>query len=207
MSKIVGVDVGGTFTDLIVLDEATGAVNIAKVPSTPDNQAFGVLSAIEQGGAALDEIETIVHGTTVTTNALLERKIATCGLITTKGFRDSLELGRRTRPNPYGLIGSFECLIPRNLRLEAIERMYSDGEVVMPLDEQSVRDAVQQLIEDGVETLYSCKTGVCKTCAVKVLDGEPIHRDTVLTENEKGNEQLMCLCVSRASTKELTLDI
>jgi hypothetical protein len=70
--------------------------------------------------------------------------------------------------------------------------------------DQTLLDA---LIEDGVETLYSCKTGVCKTCAVKVLDGEPIHRDTVLTENEKGNEQLMCLCVSRASTKELTLDI
>jgi N-methylhydantoinase A len=153
MSKIVGVDVGGTFTDLIVLDDVTGAVRIAKVPSTPENQAFGVLSAIEQGGAALDEIETIVHGTTVTTNALLERKIATCGLITTKGFRDSLELGRRTRPNPYGLIGSFECLIPRNLRLEAIERMDSDGEIVTKLDEQSVRDAVQQLIEAGVESL------------------------------------------------------
>lgn len=153
MSKIVGVDVGGTFTDLIVLDEATGAVNIAKVPSTPDNQAFGVLSAIEQGGAALDEIETIVHGTTVTTNALLERKIAACGLITTQGFRDSLELGRRTRPNPYGLIGSFECLIPRNLRLEANERMDSDGEIVTKLDEQSVREAVQQLIEAGVESL------------------------------------------------------
>ena len=153
MSKVVGVDVGGTFTDLIVLDDETGAVSIAKVPSTPENQAYGVLAAIEAGGASLDEIETIVHGTTVTTNALLERKIATCGLITTKGFRDSLELGRRTRPNPYGLIGSFECLIPRNLRLEAIERMDSDGEVVTPLDEQSVRDAVQRLIDDGVESL------------------------------------------------------
>ncbi len=153
MSKIIGVDVGGTFTDLIALDDVTGVVRIAKVPSTPENQAFGVLAAIEQGGTALDEIETIVHGTTVTTNALLERKIATCGLITTKGFRDSLELGRRTRPNPYGLIGSFECLIPRNLRLEAVERMDSDGKVVTKLDEQSVRDAVQRLIEDGVESL------------------------------------------------------
>ena len=153
MSKIVGVDVGGTFTDLIVLDDETGAVRIAKVPSTPENQAFGVLYAIEAGGASLDEIETIVHGTTVTTNALLERKIATCGLITTKGFRDSLELGRRTRPNPYGLIGSFECLIPRNLRLEADERMDSDGEIVTPLDEQSVRNAVQRLIDEGVESL------------------------------------------------------
>ncbi len=153
MGKIVGVDVGGTFTDLIALDDATGAVSIAKVPSTPENQAFGVMSAIEQGGAELPEIDTIVHGTTVTTNALLERKIASCGLITTKGFRDSLELGRRTRPNPYGLIGSFECLIPRNLRLEVTERMDSAGEVVTALDEQSVRDAVQRLIDEGVESL------------------------------------------------------
>ena len=153
MGKIVGVDVGGTFTDLIALDDATGAVKIAKVPSTPENQAFGVLSAIEQGDAKLPEIDTIVHGTTVTTNALLERKIASCGLITTKGFRDSLELGRRTRPNPYGLIGSFECLIPRNLRLEVTERMDSAGEVVTALDEQSVRDAVRRLIDAGVESL------------------------------------------------------
>ncbi len=153
MGKIVGVDVGGTFTDLIALDDATGAVKIAKVPSTPENQAFGVLSAIEQGDAKLPEIDTIVHGTTVTTNALLERKVASCGLITTKGFRDSLELGRRTRPNPYGLIGSFECLIPRNLRLEVTERMDSAGEVVTALDEQSVRDAVRRLIDAGVESL------------------------------------------------------
>lgn len=153
MSQIVGVDVGGTFTDLIVLDDDTGAVNIAKVPSTPENQAFGVLAAIEEGGASLDAIDTIVHGTTVTTNALLERKIATCGLITTKGFRDSLELGRRTRPKPYGLIGTFECLIPRERRLEATERMDADGDVVTALDEDSVRDAAKALLEAGVESL------------------------------------------------------
>jgi N-methylhydantoinase A len=153
MGQVVGVDVGGTFTDLIVLDDATGAVSIAKVPSTPDNQAFGVLAAIEQGGARLSDIDTIVHGTTVTTNALLERKIATCGLITTVGFRDILELGRRTRPKPYGLTGSFNCLIPRERRLEVIERMDSDGEIVRPLDEDSVRLAIKSLIDAGVESL------------------------------------------------------
>lgn len=153
MAHVVGVDVGGTFTDLIVLDDATGDVRIAKVPSTLDNQAFGVLCAIQQGGVPLDEIETIVHGTTVTTNALLERKVASCGLITTKGFRDVLELGRRTRPNRYGLTGQFECLIPRNWRLEATERMDSTGNVVTPLDEDEVRAAAQALLDEGVESV------------------------------------------------------
>src|SRR5471030_2686020 len=105
--KIVGVDVGGTFTDLILLDEAEGGVRIAKVPTTVENQAFGVLAALAQAGAELAEIGAIVHGTTTTTNALLERKIARVGLITTRGFRDVLELGRRTRPQPYGLRGTF----------------------------------------------------------------------------------------------------
>tara|TARA_Y100001934_G_scaffold85106_1_gene105731 strand:- start:5318 stop:7351 length:2034 start_codon:yes stop_codon:yes gene_type:complete len=153
MGHIVGVDVGGTFTDLIVLNELTGSVNIAKVPSTPENQAFGVLSAINEGNTPLTDIDSIIHGTTVTTNALLERKISNCGLITTRGFRDSLELGRRTRPNPYGLIGNFECLIPREKRLETTERMNADGEIITPLDEDEVRVAAKLLLEMGVESV------------------------------------------------------
>ena len=153
MSQIIGVDVGGTFTDLILLDAASGEVRIAKVLSTPENQAFGVLSAIESVGAALESLESIVHGTTVTTNALLERKVSPCGLITTAGFRDVLELGRRTRPKPYGMTGWFECLIPREWRLEVDERMDSDGEVVRALDEDGVRQTARQLREAGVEAL------------------------------------------------------
>ena len=101
--RIAGIDVGGTFTDLIVVDDASGEVRIAKVPTTVDNQAFGVLAAIAAAGVEAASLDAIVHGTTTTTNAMLERKIATVGLITTKGFRDVLELGRRTRPKPYGL--------------------------------------------------------------------------------------------------------
>ena len=82
----------------------------------------------------------MVHGTTTTTNALLERKIAKVGLITTKGFRDVLELGRRTRPQPYGLRGTFQPLIERELRLEVAERMDADGKVLTPLDEAAVAD-------------------------------------------------------------------
>jgi N-methylhydantoinase A len=151
--KIVGVDVGGTFTDLILFDEERREVRIAKVPTTVENQAFGVLAALAQAGAVLGELGAIVHGTTTTTNALLERKIARVGLLTTRGFRDVLELGRRTRPQPYGLIGSFEPLIPRELRLEVDERTDADGEVLRPLDRGEVEAAVRALLAQGVESL------------------------------------------------------
>ena len=94
MSKLVGVDVGGTFTDLVLVDEATGDVRVAKVPTTPANQATGVLAALAGAAAGPAELKVIVHGTTTATNALLERKGARTGLITTRGFRDVLELGR-----------------------------------------------------------------------------------------------------------------
>jgi N-methylhydantoinase A len=153
VSKVIGCDVGGTFTDLILLDEGVGEVSIAKVPTTPDNQAIGVMAAIEQAGADCRELSLLLHGTTTTTNALLEKKIAHCGLITTQGFRDVLELGRRTRPNPYGLIGSFEPLISREFRLEVPERMDADGNVVTALDEDEVRRAALKLLELGCESL------------------------------------------------------
>ncbi|MEQ9200333.1 MAG: hydantoinase/oxoprolinase family protein, partial [Rhodospirillales bacterium] len=150
---VVGVDVGGTFTDLIVLDTGTGEVRVAKVPTTVENQAFGVMSAIEAGGVDLPTTGSIVHGTTTTTNAVLEGKVARCGLITTKGFRDVLELGRRTRPKPYGLIGSFEPVIPRELRMEVPERMDAAGEIITPLDEAAVIAAMAALQAAGCESL------------------------------------------------------
>jgi N-methylhydantoinase A len=153
MSWIAGIDVGGTFTDLIALDAASGQVRLAKVPTTPENQAYGVIAALEDAGIALNELALIVHGTTTTTNALLERKLAKTGLITTRGFRDVLELGRRTRPRPYGLTGWFEPLIPRELRLEVSERMDAEGIPVVPLDETAVRSAVSRLLEAGCESL------------------------------------------------------
>ncbi|HET9045286.1 MAG TPA: hydantoinase/oxoprolinase family protein, partial [Burkholderiales bacterium] len=153
MTRIAGIDVGGTFTDLVLVDEATGEVRLAKVPTTADNQAFGVLAALGQTGVGLTKVGAIVHGTTTTTNAMLERKIAKVGLITTRGFRDILELGRRTRPRPYGLIGAFHPLIERELRLEVDERMDSDGAVVRPLDEAAVERAARRLLELGAESV------------------------------------------------------
>lgn len=148
-NRVVGVDVGGTFTDLIALDPETGALNLAKVPTTPANQAEGVLDAIDTGGVDLATLDLIIHGTTTTTNAVLERKMAPTGMITTRGFRDVLELGRRTRPQAYGLTGTFAPIIPRNLRLEVPERMDAQGVVVIALDTEAVLDAGRALIEAG----------------------------------------------------------
>ena len=152
-SWVVGIDVGGTFTDLIMLNADDATVRLAKVPTTMHNQAYGVIAALEAAGAILADLQVIVHGTTTTTNAILERKVAKVGLITTRGFRDSLELGRRTRPKPYGLTGSFEPLVPRELRLEVPERMDAEGEVVTALDGDAVKSAVQALIARGCEAL------------------------------------------------------
>ena len=149
----VGVDVGGTFTDVFAFDGESGRFEIAKVASTPGAQADGFMAGIDASGAPAASIETVVHGTTVATNAILERKGAKCGLVATRGFRDALELGRRTRPNRWGLTGSFEALIPRELRLDVTERIDAQGRVVVPLDEDELRDAVTTLRDAGCEAL------------------------------------------------------
>ena len=150
---VLGVDVGGTYTDLLLVDSAGSTYRVAKVPTTPGDQSVGFLAGLAELAVPARAIETIVHGTTIGTNAILERKGATCGLITTRGFRDILELGRRTRPNAYGMTGSFEALIPRELRLEVTERIGAEGDVVVPLDEEEVRAAVGRLRELGAEAL------------------------------------------------------
>lgn len=154
---IAGADVGGTFTDLVILNPATGEVRLAKTPTTLDpkdgGQAAGVLAALDQAQTPLPDISLIIHGTTTTTNAVLERKLAKTGLITTRGFRDVLELGRRTRPNAYGMTGQFTPIIPRDLRLEVAERMDAKGRILTPLDEDELRINVTKLAEMGCESL------------------------------------------------------
>jgi len=149
----VGIDVGGTFTDLLAIDQASGEVKLAKVPTTVDNQAIGFMAALAAAGANPATLQAVVHGTTTTTNALLERKVARVGLITTRGFRDVLELGRRTRPQPYGLRGTFHPLIDREVRLEVPERMDADGKVLTPLDEAAVAEAAKTLLAAGCEAV------------------------------------------------------
>ena len=153
MSRVAGIDVGGTFTDLILVDDASGEVRLAKVPTTVHNQAFGVIAALDAAQADPASLDAIVHGTTTTTNAMLERKIARVGLITTRGFRDVLELGRRTRPTPYGLTGRFVPLIARELRLEVDERMDAEGKVLVPMVEAQVEAAARQLVAAGAESV------------------------------------------------------
>lgn len=152
---VAGIDVGGTFTDLVLYERgsARSRVRVAKVPTTLPNQAVGVVAAIAAAGIRPADLDLVIHGTTATTNAILERKIARVGLITTCGFRDTLELGRRTRPKPYGLFGTFEPLVPRERRLEVQERMDARGDVVLPLDEAGVASAAQALLEAGCESL------------------------------------------------------
>ncbi|MDG4894471.1 hydantoinase/oxoprolinase family protein [Mesorhizobium sp. WSM4976] len=151
---VAGIDVGGTFTDLLLIDgKAGGKVHIAKTPTTVENQAFGVVAALGATGFPIDGIDLIVHGTTTTTNAVLERRLARTGMITTRGFRDVIELGRRTRPQAYGMTGTFVPVIPRDLRLEVSERVEASGTVRIPLDETEMRDAVKKLLDAGCESL------------------------------------------------------
>jgi N-methylhydantoinase A len=152
-SQVAGIDVGGTFTDLVLFDTISGKVRLAKTPTTLDNQAFGVLNALDAAEADVAALDLIVHGTTTTTNAVLERNLCRTGLITTRGFRDVLELGRRTRPNPYGMKGEFRPIIPRDLRLEVPERMDAAGNVLIPLDEEALRIALKALLDTGCESL------------------------------------------------------
>ena len=126
---------------------------MAKVATTPQDQSIGFMSGIEKLGLDLARARTIVHGTTAATNAVLERKGARCGLITTRGFADVLELARRTRPHLFGLTGEFEALIPRDLRFEVGERTSAEGTIIEPLNERDVRDAVHALQDRGVEAV------------------------------------------------------
>ena len=156
MKRFVGVDIGGTNTDLILVDVEARSLRIAKVPTTAHNQAEGLISGIDALGTHPGDIDLIIHGTTVATNAAIERKGAVCGLITTLGFRDVLELRRRDRPHTYGLDGAFVPLIPRALRREVAERVSAEGEVLVALDEEAVRREVLALREAGCESLAIC---------------------------------------------------
>ncbi|MGQ0651197.1 MAG: hydantoinase/oxoprolinase family protein [Betaproteobacteria bacterium] len=157
MSYSIGVDIGGTFTD-VVLIEGNGRVHVAKGISTVKAYEQGILTLL---GRLLDELEldagdcgAVVHGTTVATNAIIERKGARTGLITTRGFRDVLELRRIRIPKLYDLEWEKpEPLVPRHLRVEANERMTHKGEVFTPLEKASVREAMKTLRKHGVESV------------------------------------------------------
>ncbi|MCB8819405.1 hydantoinase/oxoprolinase family protein [Microvirga rosea] len=152
VGKIVGVDVGGTFTDLFYYDEDAGRFQTAKVPSNRGDEAIGFLEGLKTFGA-LEKLGSIVHGTTVGTNALLERKGARIGLITTRGFRDVLEMRRRDRRHTWGLWGDFVPVVDRDLRLEVGERTMADGTIREDVDPAEVREVARLLLGRGAEAL------------------------------------------------------
>jgi len=153
LSRLVGVDVGGTFTDLFYVNEETGEIQTLKVPSTPWEPSEGIINALLTGQIPIESVDMFLHGTTIATNAIIQRRGCKAALITTTGFKDVLELGRRDRPNLYGLKGVQNPLIPRNLRFEVQERMNYKGEVIVPLDVESLRKIGLSLLDLEIETV------------------------------------------------------
>ncbi len=157
----LGCDIGGTFTDFVLLNDRTGVITINKCLTTPSDPSDAVEQGIRQlermAPGFVEDLDEVIHGTTLVINSIIERKGARTGLITTKGFRDVLELGREIRYAPYDVFAEFpKPLIPRRFRLEVDERVRSDGTVIRPLDRAEARDVVRRLIALGVESIAVC---------------------------------------------------
>lgn len=157
----LGCDIGGTFTDFVLLNDETGEIKTGKCLTTPRDPS----DAVEEGIRALEKttpdfvgrLDELIHGTTLVINSIIERKGARTGLITTKGFRDILEIGREIRYAPYDIFAEFpKPLVPRRYRVEVDERIRSDGTILKPLDPEDARKAVKTLIEMGVESIAVC---------------------------------------------------
>jgi N-methylhydantoinase A len=150
----LGVDVGGTFTDLVALSD--GTLVTAKVPSTPRDQSVGVMNAVDVSEVEAGAVTALAHGMTVATNALLERRGARTALVTTEGFRDVLEIARQNRPSLYDLGADRPSpLVPRELRFTVTERMGPKGEI-SPLDKDSLQDVVSAILRADVEAVAVC---------------------------------------------------
>ena len=157
----LGIDMGGTFTDITLLDEATGKLTVAKVPSIHGDPASALVNAVtralQRAHAAREDVGLLVHGTTLVTNAILERKLPPIALVTTAGFRDVLEIGRHFRSDMYDLFQDKpEPLVPRERRFEVAERIASDGEVVVPLLPKAIDEAAQAIKESGAAAVAIC---------------------------------------------------
>lgn len=172
----IGIDVGGTFTDIVVCDGSEGVLALYKVPTTPQDIALGLLAGLGRSGVSAGDIAEIAHGTTVATNAVLERKGARTGLLTTAGFRDVLELRDGARRGAWGRQAAFEPLIPRDWRQEITERLDASGAVLQPLREDEVTAAAERLRLQGVEALaiaflHADRNGLHERRARAILNG------------------------------------
>jgi len=157
----LGCDIGGTFTDFVLLNDQTGEIKINKCLTTPRDPS----DAVEQGiremeigtPGFVERLDEVIHGTTLVINSIIERKGAKTGLITSKGFRDTLEIGRSLRYAPYDVFAEFpKPLIPRSLRFEVDERIRRDGSVLKPLDPEEAKQVVRTLLHMGVESIAVC---------------------------------------------------
>jgi N-methylhydantoinase A len=184
----IGVDIGGTFTDLVWVDEATGAVRVGKLLTTPKDpsQAVeeGAVTLLHEAGAGASAVRALIHGTTLATNALIERKGARVGLLATAGFRDAVEIGREGRYDMYDLfIDPPVPLVPRQLRIEVSERILADGAVLRPLDLAQARAAIAEVGALGAEAIAICllhayrnpvhERALAALCA-EILPGVPV---------------------------------
>ena len=156
----LGADVGGTFTDILLIEEASGRSFTAKVPSTPQDSSIGVLTGIErvcdQAGVSLADISHVMHGTTVATNTVLTASGARVGLVTTKGYKQVLQIARSYVPGGLGgwvIFNKSEPLAPLELTIEADERIGAKGEIVQPLDEEALKQSLKALSQQGIEAL------------------------------------------------------
>ncbi|MHB8111743.1 MAG: hydantoinase/oxoprolinase family protein, partial [Syntrophorhabdaceae bacterium] len=179
----LGCDIGGTFTDFVLLDDQTGEIKTGKCLTTPRDPS----DAVEEGIRALEattpdfvgKLDELIHGTTLVINSIIERKGARTGLITTKGFRDVLEIGREIRYAPYDIFAEFpEPLIPRRYRLEVDERVRSDGTVLKPLDPAGALNVVRRLIAMGVESIAVCLLNSFENPAHERMIEEIIHKES-----------------------------
>jgi N-methylhydantoinase A len=164
MTFRIGVDVGGTYTDLVATDES-GRTVFAKSPSTPADQSLGVMTGLEELARRLNvtraemlaSTDRLVHGTTVATNALLERKGAKVALITTEGHRDVIEMREGLKPDRYDLRTPPPApLVPRDLRFGVKERLRANGEVLIPLDAKSLDEAISNIRQSGATSVAVC---------------------------------------------------
>ena len=157
----LGCDIGGTFTDFAIFNQKTGEIDVGKYLTTPQDPSEGVLKGAnnlkEMRGDYLTETEKIIHGTTLIINAIIEKKGAKTALITTKGFRDIIEIGREKRYDLYDMYGVFpKPVVPRNLRWDVNERIYADGRILVPIDTDEVRKIASELVGQGVESIAVC---------------------------------------------------
>jgi N-methylhydantoinase A len=157
----LGCDIGGTFTDFVLVNDHTGEFLINKCLTTPgdpsDAVEQGIRELLQRSPGFMPKVEEIIHGTTLVINAIIERKGAKTGLITTKGFRDVLELGRELRYDAYDIFAEYpQPLVPRDLRHEVSERITSDGRVIRALDSEEVQRVVSTLVAMGIESLAVC---------------------------------------------------